>query len=280
MLTYLDNNKAKAIQSFYAQNNCEIVLEQEVGSWSWGYNAIDSDHDLLVIYAHKQPEWLLFNSNKVAPSADLVEHSFEWSKFITLALKFNFNAYAYCQVAVNNSLQSERFCRFNQWYQKECQQHRTKILKMLFVQLVSQANSYYQNRSDIKSFIRFSYMCQLTMLCYYQLVTDTQLDKDFILNVRMQDFETFKAQFTDQSVFKNYGSLFDHIEFAHKKMITKYKTSESRKHQLDYQYENIMQVMHSTICANLGYAIRKEKFDLPIYSTQTKADLYKGTISC
>lgn len=276
MLTHVDDYKAKRINDYYKQNNCNILLMQEVGSWAWGYNAIDSDHDLLVIYMHEQAERLLFNTNKVAPGLDLVEHSFEWSKFIELALKFNFNAYAYCQVAYDNSLQSGHFCFFNQWYQKECLTYKTEILKKLFVQLISQVNSYYQTRENVKSFIRFMYMCQLAMICYYQLVTNTQFDKDFILNVRMQNFETFRAQFTDQSVFKNQNILFNYLEFAHKKMLTKYKTSESRKHKLDYQYENIMQVMHTIICANLGYKFRKEKFNLPIYSVQTKVDLYKG----
>lgn len=278
MLTHVDDYKAKRINDYYKQNNCNILLMQEVGSWTWGYNAIDSDHDLLVIYTHEQVERLLFNANNVTPGLDLVEHSFEWSKFIELALKFNFNAFAYCQAAVGNSLQSGQFCRFNQWYQKVCQQHRQEILKKLFVQIVSQVNSYYKRREDVKSFIRFSYMCQLAMLCYYQLMTDTQLDKDFILNVHMQDYATFRAQFTDQSVFKNYGSLFDHIEFAHRKMSTKYTTSELRKHKLDYQYKNIMQVMHCMICANLGYQFRNKKFNLPIFDTQTKVDLYRGIL--
>lgn len=278
MLTHLNDVRAKAIQSFYASHDCRILLVQEVGSWTWGYKAIDSDHDLLVIYAHNKPERLLFNTNKVTPGLDLVDHAFEWSKFIELALKFNFNAFAYCQVAWDNSLQSGRFCEFNKWYQKECQQHKTEILKKLFVQLVSQVNSYYQTRSDIKSFIRFMYMCQLTILCYYQIVTNTQLDKQFILNITMQDFETFKSQFADQSIIDNYSMLMNYLEFAHRKMQTKYKTSESRQHKLDYQYENIMQFMHVAICANLGYNIREQKFNLPIYDTQTKVDLYRGVL--
>lgn len=278
MKTNLDNFQAHRIQQFYAANDCDILLEQEVGSWTWGYNAIDSDHDLLVIYAHKQLERLLFNTNKVTPGLDLVEHSFEWSKFIALALKFNFNAFAYCQAALDNSLQSGQFCRFNQWYQQECQKHRTVILKKLFIQIVSQVNTYYQKRETVKDFIRFSYMCQLAMLCYYQLVTNTQLDKHFILNIRMQDFETFKSQFADQNVIDLHSILLQHLEFAHKKMTTKYNTAESRQHKLDYQYKNIMQTMHCVICANLGYKFRKEKFDLPIYSTQTKVDLYKGVL--
>ena len=276
MLTHVDDHKAKRINDYYKNNNCAILLMQEVGSWAWGYNAIDSDHDLLVIYMHEQAERLLFNTNKVTPGLDLVEHAFEWSKFIELALKFNFNAYAYCQAAYDNSLQSAQFCFFNQWYQRECLEHRTEILKKLFVQLVSQVNSYYHKQDTVKDFIRFSYMCQLTMLCYYQLVTNMQLDKDFILNVRMQDFETFKSQFTDQSVFENHSVLMDYLEFAHRKMMTKYKTSESRQHKLDYQYKNVMQVMHTSICANLGYIIREQHFDLPIYDTRTKVDLYKG----
>lgn len=278
MKTNLDNFRAHKIQRFYAANDCDILLEQEVGSWAWGYNAIDSDHDLLVIYAHKQPERLLFNTNKVTPGLDLVEHAFEWSKFIELALKFNFNAFAYCQVAYDNSLQSGRFCEFNRWYQKICYLHRKEILKKLFVQLVSQVNSYYRTRENVKSFIRFAYMCQLSLLCCYQLLAGKLLDENFILNVQMQDFETFKSQFTDQSFTSKYKMLFDYLEFAHKKMMTKYKTAESRKHKLDYQYENVMTSMDMCICSNLGYEIRQEKFDLPIFSTQTKVDLYTGEI--
>lgn len=281
MTVQIDSWLFNRINRFYESNQCDILLIQEVGSWIWGYNAQDSDHDLLAIYAHYQSERLLFNTNKVTPGRDLVDHVFEWSQFIELALKFNFNAFAYCQVASTNTImQDERFLIFNKWYQNTCKQYKVEILKKLLIQLVSQVNSYYKQEKTIKTFIRTCYMAQLAFVCYYQLLSGVQVDKDFILNVRLTDYEIFRKQLLDQEVLERIDPclvIFEDLEEMHK-AIAKYTTSESRKQKINGAQNIAMDRLQFFADKNIKAALENVKFDLPTFSTQTKVDLYRGDV--
>lgn len=272
--------------SFYSKQNCSVLLMQEVGSWSWGYNAVDSDHDMLVVYKHNQPEQLLFN--KSAVNMPLVEHSFELSHFLELMLKFNFNAFAYCQVAYDHStknlnssvLCSEHMKNLCSWYNTECAHYRKAVLQKLFVQLLSQLKSYYTRSqyslATLKDLVRLAYMSQLVVQCQYQLLTHQQLNEKYVLDVKMLPFDQFKSLLTNRSAYSamklGFGLLNDLEKVEELRL--KYTTVQQRKMvQLD-ELRQLAFMLYNDTENSVANNFAGEKFALPQYSVETKVSLY------
>lgn len=85
------------IRFFYESRDCEVILIAEAGSRQWGYANADSDHDLVIVYKHKDPIKLLFGVKKYEVNfpEGLSAFTYEWSSFIELALKPNINLLTY-----------------------------------------------------------------------------------------------------------------------------------------------------------------------------------------
>ena len=85
------------IKRFYESRDCEVILIAEAGSRQWGYANADSDHDLVIVYKHKDPVELLFGVKKYEINfhEGLSAFTYEWSSFIELALKPNINLLTY-----------------------------------------------------------------------------------------------------------------------------------------------------------------------------------------
>lgn len=85
------------IRFFYESRDCEVILIAEAGSRQWGYANADSDHDLVIVYKHKDPIKLLFGVKKYEINfpEGLSAFTYEWSDFIELALKPNINLLTY-----------------------------------------------------------------------------------------------------------------------------------------------------------------------------------------
>ena len=85
------------IKRFYESRDCEVILIAEAGSRQWGYANADSDHDLVIVYKHKDPVKLLFGVKKYEINfpEGLSAFTYEWSSFIELALKPNINLLIY-----------------------------------------------------------------------------------------------------------------------------------------------------------------------------------------
>lgn len=85
------------IKHFYESRDCEVILIAEAGSRQWGYANADSDHDLVIVYKHKDPIKLLFGVKKYEINfpEGLSAFTYEWSDFIELTLKPNINLLMY-----------------------------------------------------------------------------------------------------------------------------------------------------------------------------------------